>query len=141
MAEPPDTPVTIPSVEPTVAIVVLPLVQVPLPVALDRVVVAPTFTTVVPVIADGRALMVILVVAVAIPHALVIVYVMFATPAATAETIPLLLPTLATPVLLLVHIPPDTVLLKEVEAPAHIAVVPESVPAVADVVTETSRVE
>ncbi len=47
---PPETPVTIPEIDPTVATEVLPLVQVPPVVAFDKVVVIPTQVVKVPVI-------------------------------------------------------------------------------------------
>ncbi len=55
LTTPAATPVTTPVPEPTVAIDVLPLLHVPPPVASERVVVLPTQTVGVPVIADGNA--------------------------------------------------------------------------------------
>jgi hypothetical protein len=53
VAVPVDTPLTIPVVSPTVAIAVLPLLQVPPPVPSASVVVAPVHTVVMPVIPAG----------------------------------------------------------------------------------------
>lgn len=54
VAVPAPTPVTIPVDAPTVAIDVLLLVQLPTPPGLDKVVVAPVHTVIVPVFAAGE---------------------------------------------------------------------------------------
>ncbi len=63
------TPVTTPVEEPTVAMPVLALDHVP-PPELERVVVAFTHTTAVPVMADGNGLIVAVIVVDATPHEL-----------------------------------------------------------------------
>jgi len=63
LAAPGDTPVTMPVPAPTVAILVLPLYQVPPPVASLRVIILPAATVVGPVGADGKGLTVIVLVA------------------------------------------------------------------------------
>lgn len=93
-----------------VAIVVDPLLQVPPGVALVKVVVNPTQTLAVPVIAAGSALTVTTVVDVHPPGN---VYVIVAAPALTPETTPLDDPTTATDVVLLFQEPP----------PAHASVI------------------
>jgi hypothetical protein len=62
-------------------------------------------------------------------------------PAVSPATTPLALPTVATVVLLLLHVPPSTVLDNVVDDPTHTEFVPVIVPDVADVVTAISLVE
>lgn len=50
---------------------------------------------------------------------------MVAVPAETAETAPEADPTVATPGLLLLHVPPDIAFIRDVALPAQIEVVPE----------------
>ncbi len=125
LAVPAETPVTIPVV-PTVATDVLPLVQAPPEVVLDKVVTPPTQTLNVPDIepTDGSALTVTTFVTnAAHPKLFVTVYVTLAVPAATPETMPVE-PTVATAILLLVHVPPPVVLASAVLAPTHTVAVP-----------------
>lgn len=61
---------------------------------------------------------------------------MFALPAATPDTMPDPEPTVATPVLLLVHVPPDGEELSVVLAPVHTEAVPDIAPGVVLTVTE-----
>jgi hypothetical protein len=115
------TPFTTPVEEPTVAIPVPPLVQVP-PVGEElRVVVEPVQTEAVPVIADGCVLTVTAWVAKQPPDN---VYVITAVPALTPLTTPVEEPTVATPVLPLVHVPPAGEELSVVEEPVQTEAVP-----------------
>jgi hypothetical protein len=88
--------------EPTVAMDVLLLVQVPPPASL-KVLVRPTQTLKVPEMAEGAGLTVIAVVArQPVPN----VYVIVKDPAATPDTMPDDEPTVARVVVLLAHVPP-----------------------------------
>ena len=103
-------PDTIPDV-PTVATPVVLLLHTPDGVSLERAVVAPTQTLRVPVIGPtvGNAFTVTIAFTVVTqPKPLEIAYDMVEVPTATPETIPEV-PTVATDVLLLVHVPPDVV--------------------------------
>lgn len=115
-AVPASTPVTIPELLPTVAMPVLPLVHVPPDGEELNVVVAPTHTVAVPVIADGVAFTVTTAVTLQVVGS---VYVIDAVPALAPETTPDEEPTVATPVAPLVHVPPDGVEPSVVVAPTH----------------------
>ena len=114
------TPETIPDADPTVATDGLIDVHVPAPAALARVVVAPTQTVSVPVIV-GKGFTVTTVVAEHPP----IVYEMMAVPpnVPTPVTTPVD-ETVATPVALLLQVPPDVASNKVVVLPVHTEVVP-----------------
>ena len=93
-------------------------------VADDKVVVLPTHTFVVPAMTAGSAFTVYT----AVPtHPPLIVYDIVTVPAATADTTPVPLTTVATLALLLVHVPPLVGLLRLVPAPTHAASVPDMV--------------
>lgn len=112
-------PVTIP-VEPTVATDGVPLLHVPPAVASFNVVVKPTHTLAVPVIASGVVFTVILyVVKQLVPK----VYVIIAVPAVNPVTVPeeLMLPMDGA---LLLHVPPPVVSDKVVVNPVHTVVLP-----------------
>ena len=113
------TPVTMPVTDPTVAIAVLPLLQVPPAVASDSVTDAPDGNVVLPV--TGNMLFTVTVAKTLQPPT--VVYVIFAVPAPTPVTTPLPEPTVATPVLPLVHAPPPASLSVMVR-PAHTGVFP-----------------
>jgi hypothetical protein len=115
------TPVTTPVAEPTVARVVLPLIQVPPLVASDSVITLPTHTVLLPVTEVGGAFTVTTLVTVPVP----VMYEMVATPAATPFTTPLVAPTVATAVLLLVQLPPEVESVSVAVEPTHIADGPE----------------
>ena len=104
---PSDTPVTIPVVGLTVPTAGLELLQVPPAVGFDRVVVEPRHAVGIPVIAPGDATTVTIAVSKQPPNA----YVTIVVPGATPVMIPLAEPIVATPVLLLVQLPPAVVLL------------------------------
>jgi len=97
------TPVTTPVPAPIVAVVISLLLQLPPTVASVKVVFAPVQTVVEPDIAKGVGLTVISYVA---TQPLGSVYVIVGVPAATPVTVPVVEPTVARPVLLLVHSPP-----------------------------------
>ena len=92
---------------PTLAMVALLLLHTPPPVASASVLVAPVHAYKVPVIAAGDALTVTVARAVQ-PDA--IVYVIVAVPADTPVSAPVAAFMVATPVLLLLHVPPGVVL-------------------------------
>jgi hypothetical protein len=118
---PPVIPVTTPDADPTDAIEVLPLLQTPLGVVLDRVEVPLVQIAVLPVIAAGDAFTVTLAETVPMPT----VYVMSAVPEVTPVTRPVCDPTVATEVLLLVHAPPSVMFDNCVVPPAsHSVLVP-----------------
>jgi len=104
-----------------VATAVLLLLQVPDGVASLRVVVRPAHTFMVPVMAAGSGLTVSAVVAV---QPVGKVYVMVRAPADTPVMIPVVLPAVASVVLLLLQVPPVVALLSVVVRPAHTLVVP-----------------
>lgn len=114
LALPVAIPVTTPVDEPTVAIEVVPLLQVPPVVALLKVVEPPTHSSAVPVFAPGAALTVT-VTTLRQPDG--IVYVIFAVPVPTAVTVPPL--TVATLPSLVVHEPPGVVQLSALVPPGH----------------------
>lgn len=127
---PPATPVTTPVVAPTVATDVALLLQVPPGVASLSVVVCPEHTSSVPVMADGNALTVTTRMA---KHPAPVVYVIVAVPGAMPLTIPVDKPTEATEGVVLVQVPPETVLVSVVVVATH----SEAVPPIADGVALT----
>lgn len=101
-----EMPVTMPVVEPTLATVGAPLVQVP-PVGEDvRVMVDPIHTVDGPARSVGSAFTVTDCIAYMSPHGNVAVYVIVATPAELPDTRPVEEPTLAMLASLLLHVPP-----------------------------------
>ena len=114
-------PVTIPEPEPTEAIAVLELVQLPPDGEELSVVVVPVQTDIVPVLVEGVVLTVACLVEKQPP---VSVYVMFDVPDAMPVTMPEPEPTVATPVLALVQVPPEGDELNVVLAPVHTDTVP-----------------
>jgi hypothetical protein len=136
VAEPTATPVTTPVEEPTVAVPVALLDQVP-PVAVSAsVVVKPTATEVVPVMAGttGGVFTVKPYVVVVEPQELVTVYVIVAAPTPTPVTMPEDEPTDAIAVLLLLQVPPVVASLSVTVAVVHTLFRPVIVPAVAGTV-------
>ena len=113
------TPVTIPDV-PTVASAVLLLLHAPPPASV-KVLVKPTHTVAVPEIADGSGLTVIVLVIIQ-PEA--DVYVIRGLPLATPVTTPVADATVASVILLLLHVPPDGVEFNVVVAATHSTAVP-----------------
>jgi hypothetical protein len=103
IAVPAVTPVTTPVNEPTVATAVLLLLQLPPGEDEVRVVVSPTHTLAAPLIVPGPAFTVTTVVA---KQPVEPVYVIVAVPTLTPQNIPVDTPTVATAVLLLLHVPP-----------------------------------
>jgi hypothetical protein len=124
---PEEIPVTTPPVE-TVPTAVLVLVHVPpaVPLALS-VVVVPTQTVAVPLMVPGVASGLTVTTCVAKQPSLS-VYVIVAVPPLTPVINPVPDPTLATPEVPEVHVPPDGDELKVVVSPAQILVVPVIVP-------------
>lgn len=96
-------PETTPVVASTVATDISLLLHVPPPVPSLRVVVAPSHTLMIPVIATGIGNTLIVAV---VRQPVGSIYVMTAVPAALPVTIPVIEPTDATVALLLVHVPP-----------------------------------
>lgn len=119
-AVPAATPFTTPPLV-TVATDVLPELHVPPMMLLDKVVVAPVHTEVVPVMAAGDELTVTVVVTLQPVDNL---YVIADVPAVTPVTVPEEDPTVATVVVPDVHVPPVVVELKVVVAPVQMPVVP-----------------
>ena len=143
------TPYTTPVVDPTVPIVVLLLLHVPVPpvaVGLVSAIVNPWQTGPAPIIAPalGDAFTVTIVVVNNEPHdALVSVKVIIVVPPLTPYTTPVVAPTVPTVVLLLVHapVPPDAVAsLKVMVNPVHTVPGPVIVPAIGDTFTKTLAV-
>lgn len=99
---PPETPVTTPVPETTVATAVLPLLHVPPPASVSETV-NPGHVIMVPVMAPGAGFTVTVV---TVKHPVDNVYVITDVPAETPKTMPLPVPTVATPVLLLAQVPP-----------------------------------
>ena len=118
-------PVRIPVVRPIVATVVVLLVHVPPVTASLNVMVPPMHTPVGPRIDVGEGLTLITVV---VQQPVGNLYVIVAVPRDTPVTIPLLIPTVATDVLLLVHVPPAVGSLIDMVAPTQTAVGPVIVP-------------
>jgi len=108
------TPVTIP-VLPTVATPVFALLQLAPGVAEPSVVVPPTHMLPVPVIAAGTKPTVTVA---TLRQPVDNVYVMFDVPAAAAVTVPSV-PTVATAVVPLLHVPPEGEVLNDVVVPLH----------------------
>ena len=130
VAIPPDTPETIPELLPTVATPVELLVQVPPPGVEANVDVDPTHKWSEPVIADGAVITVtVAVIEQPVPN----VYVITEVPGDTPCTIPELLPIVATPVELLVQVPPAGVEANVVADPTQTL----SVPVIVDGETRT----
>ncbi|WP_345078726.1 hypothetical protein [Nemorincola caseinilytica] len=117
---PTETAVTMPVLDPTVAIDVALLVHVPPVVAEDNVVVAPIHTDRVPVIVAGAAITVTIAVLMQ-PNLL---YVILAVPAPTPVATPVDALIVATPVLLLLHVPPEGVQERELVLPSQKDIVP-----------------
>ncbi len=115
------TPVTKPVVAFTVAVDVLPLVHTPPGVVFDRVVLNVGQTDAVPVIAAGAGLTVATLEATQPPG---ITYEIVDVPELYPTAIPDVAPMPATTVLLLLHVPPNTVLLNTDTAPMHKAAFP-----------------
>ena len=121
------TPVRMPELLPIVATPVTLLIHSPPEVLLDRELVAVSQTASVPVIAAtvGKGLTVTDVVASVVQlNPFVTLYVMSAVPADSPVTIPVLLPTEAIALLLLVHIPLAAALARVVVLLSHTVVVP-----------------
>lgn len=114
LALPVAIPLTTPVEEPTVATDVVPLLHVPPPVALLRVVEPPTHSSAVPVFAPGAALTVTVA---TLRQPDDIVYVIFAVPVPIAVTTPPL--TVATVPSLVVHEPPGVAQLSALVPPGH----------------------
>jgi hypothetical protein len=138
VAEPVATPVTTP-VALTVATAGLLLLQVPPTAGSVSVDIAPVQTEIDEGLITpdaGEALMVIAVVEVAVPQPVVDVYVIVAEPALTPVTTPEA-STVATAVLLLLHVPPEAVLDNVEVVPEQKVVVPEIEPASGATLTVT----
>lgn len=122
------TPPTTPE-EFTVATDVLPLVHTPPVTTSVNTVVPAGHKAAVPEIvpAFGSGFTVTIAEVTAVPQTFVTEYVMRAVPAATPETVPPL--TVATPELLLLHVPPETLSVKVIARPAHNDPAPDIVPA------------
>ena len=120
VAVPAATPVKMPDV-PTVATLVLLLAHVPPTVADESAVEAPTHTVDKPVIAAGAA---ITVTTTDVPQPPLKTYEIVVVPAVIPVTIPLKEPTVATEVLLLLHVPPVTLWARGDVLPEHIPNVP-----------------
>ena len=119
------------------------LLHVPPGISLLKLIEEDTQTEAGPVIvpADGDGLTVIPDELLAVPQTVVTLYVMVALPAATPITTPVDEFTVATAVLLLLQLPPVLPLLVNVVArPAHTAVAPFIVPALAVALTVTNCV-
>ena len=109
-----------PVVAPTVATPAFELDHVPPEVAFVLVIVLPTNTVVGPPIAEGVAFTVKDIVAVDVPT----LYDMVTTPALIPVTIPVVRPTVAIAVLLLLHVPPVAALVSVRLLPTHTLGVP-----------------
>jgi hypothetical protein len=125
-------PVTIPVPEPTVAIVVLLLLQVPLADALLKVIFKPAQTVDAPDIVPGGAITVIVLVA-SVPQP--VEYLITTVPAIPPVTIPDPEPTVAILVLLVFHVPPAILLLNVRFDPEHTIDAPDIAPGATLVVT------
>ena len=122
LVDPPATAVTVPERLPTVATPALLLVQTPPVGVLVNVSAVPAQRLVLPEIADGAAFTVITVVL--WQPDVVTLYVIVAVPALTPVIIPEVLLMVATVISLLLHVPPDVVLLSKADDPSHTVVVP-----------------
>jgi len=116
---PSDAPVTMP-VDPTRAMVVFELLHVPPSVRSDKAIDVPLHTVEDPEIIPGNGFIVIVFVAKQPVDTEVVILHM---PLATPVTTPVLPPTVARPVLLLVHVPPEDED-RVVELPTHTSAVP-----------------
>lgn len=117
---PDDTPVNTPFTEPITAMPILELDQMPPGEELEKVVFCPIHPFVEPEIGETEIKIDIGAVLKHAPNE----YVIFAVPAASPVIKPVVGLTLATPVLLLLQIPPVVVLLSAVVAPRHTLVSP-----------------
>ena len=115
MVNPDDTPVTIPVADPTVAMVVLPLLHLPPPASV-RVVVWPTHTLVSPVMGNGNGFTVSVTVA---EHPVLMVYDIIVVPVSTPVASPVPGFIVATLVFELVQVPPAVASLNAVVKPAQ----------------------
>ena len=113
-------PVTTPDADVTVAILVLPLYQCPPEEISANVITPPTLTVVRPVGVAGNGLTTKVMVTWLAPK----VYVMVHDPAAMPVTTPVVALTVATEVLLLVHVPPETESCNALVLPMHALGVP-----------------
>src|SRR5271166_2108473 len=100
---------------------VLPLLHVPPDEPSVKFAAAPKHTKVLPVIGSIGLTVTVVVV---LQPVVAAKYVIVAVPPAILVTTPLLLPTVATPVLLLLHVPDPEGSLRVMEDPAHIGVLP-----------------
>jgi hypothetical protein len=116
-----------------------PLVHVPPVTLFDKTVVEPRHTVLGPVNVPATAVFVtdIVCTAVAVPQAPVTVYVKLTVPAETPFTDPVEAPIVATLVLLLAHVPPDTLLVSDVTWLTQMLEVPDITPAVVSGFTVT----
>ena len=121
MVVPAAMPATIPVREPTVAVAVVLLVQVPAPLASLSAVVLPVHTVVVPVIGDGTGTTFTVVVALHRPPN---EYVITAVPRATPQAEPVVPPIVTLPVVPLTQLPPAVASLNVMQLPLHILVPP-----------------
>jgi len=117
---PAETPLTAPLPAPTVASPVFELLHTPPPVPLANIVVRPVQTTGVPVLAAG---VVFTVIGNITKQPAGNVYDILGVPAVTPVTTPVL-PTAATPELLLLHVPPDVVSVSAVVVPVQTVLLP-----------------
>ena len=117
---PPVTPVTTPVPAPIVATAALELDHAPPPLVSVKVVVLPWQTDFVPLIISSTKIVTVVVVT----HPAGVTYVMIVDPGPTPVTTPLFSPIVATPGLLLVHVPPVTASASVDVPPAHILVTP-----------------
>src|SRR5438309_2290476 len=125
---PADTPVITPVVLPVVATAVLLLLQMPPDDELLNVVVTPEHTVTVPVMPEGFVFAASVLVATL--HPLPRSYVIVVVPVVTPDTMPVVLPIVATAVLLLLHIPPALGSLKVAGLPTHVVAAPVIAPGV-----------
>ncbi len=121
VTKPDDTPVTTPDSEPTVATPVLLLDHTPPGVPSVSVIVAATHTDDKPVMTVGSGLTTSVAVMMQVDP---MVYVIIAVPAVTPVAIPVVEPMVATPRLLLLHVPPGVGSPKAVVSPTHTLSVP-----------------
>ena len=122
---PPDMPVTTPVVAFTVATAVLPLVHEPPVGLLPRVIVAPSATGVLPVIAPGSGFTVSTAVEIQpVPK----VYVMVVVPPAMPVTKPVVVFIVPAAGLLLLHVPPPALFVRVPLVPTHSTSGPDMLP-------------
>jgi hypothetical protein len=120
VAVPADTAETTPALL-TVATAALLLLQAPPEIELLRLAVEPAHKIAEPLIADGAVLTVIVFVTIQLVP---VEYVIVALPALTPLTMPLTTSTVATDVLLLLHVPPVDVLVSAIVEPAQTVLLP-----------------